>query len=57
LQRKARELSDLARTLPADIDNVNHGLLSKDVIEKLKRIEKLSKHLRGEIAPWTPSQG
>ncbi len=51
LQREARELSDLARTLPGDIDNVNRGLLPKDVIEKLKRIEKLSKHLRGELAP------
>lgn len=51
LQREARELSDLATTLPADIERVNHGLLPKELIDKLKRIEKLSKHLRGEISP------
>jgi len=27
------------------------GMLPKDVIEKLKHIEKLSKHLRGELGP------
>lgn len=51
LQREARELSDLATTLPADMEHVSHGLLPKDTIDKLKRIEKLSKHLRGEINP------
>ncbi|HEY1271814.1 MAG TPA: hypothetical protein VGF08_07505 [Terriglobales bacterium] len=50
LQREARELSDLAHTLPADVESVNRGLLPKDVIEKLKRIEKLSKHLRGALS-------
>ena len=51
LQREARELADLAKTLPNDIDQVNQGLLPKDVIEKLKKMEKLSKHLRNELAP------
>jgi hypothetical protein len=51
LQREARELSDLARTVPADIDNVNRGIISKDLGEKLKRIEKLSKQLRSEVTP------
>jgi len=51
LQREASELSDLAKTLPSDIGQVSQGLLPKDVIEKLKKIEKLSKHLRGELAP------
>src|SRR5215469_12369373 len=51
LQREARELSDLATTVPADMMHVSHGLLPKDTIDKLKRIEKLSKHLRGEINP------
>ena len=31
------------------MESVNHGILPKDAIEKLKRIEKLSKHLRGEL--------
>ena len=50
LQREARELSDLAHTVPADIDNVGRGLLPKDLVEKLKRIEKLSKRLRNDIS-------
>jgi hypothetical protein len=30
---------------------VRRGMLPKDAIEKLKQIEKLSKHLRGELNP------
>jgi hypothetical protein len=49
LQHDARELAELSSSLPADIDRVNHGLLPKDVNEKLRRIEKLSKRLRTEL--------
>lgn len=51
LQREARELLELSQSLQADIESVNHGLHPKDTDEKLKRIQKLAKHLRGEIAP------
>jgi len=51
LQREAKEMLELSQSLQLDIDQVNHGLLPKDTIEKLKRIEKLSKHLRSEVAP------
>ena len=51
LQKEAAELADLARSIPPDIDSVTKGVLPKDMLDKLKRIEKLSKHLRGEIAP------
>jgi len=51
LQREARELSDLAKSIPLDIEQVNRGLLPKDTLQKLKRIEKISKHLRGKLAP------
>ncbi len=51
LEREARELSDLAKSVPLDIEQVKQGLLPKDTVEKLKRIEKLAKHLRGELAP------
>jgi hypothetical protein len=51
LQREAQELLELSQSLQPDIDSLNHGLLPKDTIGKLKRIEKLSKHLRAEIAP------
>jgi len=51
LQREADELSSLAQSIPTDISSVARGALPKDVLEKLKRIEKLSKRLRGEIGP------
>jgi hypothetical protein len=50
VQRDARELAQLSATLPADLDQVNRGLLPKDIVEKLKHIEKLSKRLRNELA-------
>jgi hypothetical protein len=49
LRHDAKELADLSASLMADIDQVNRGLLPKDVVEKLKRIEKLSKRLRTEL--------
>ena len=40
---QARELCGLAKSLPVDLDRlVSQGILPKDTIEKLKRIEKLS---------------
>ena len=51
LEREARELEELSQTIPADIAQANHGLLPKDTLEKLKRIEKLAKHLRSELNP------
>jgi hypothetical protein len=49
LQRDAEELADLSASIQADVDRANHGLLSKDVIDKLKRVERLSKQLRNEL--------
>jgi hypothetical protein len=51
LQQEADELSKIAQTIPADVTSVRHDMLPKDVLDKLKRIEKLSKHLRSELAP------
>jgi hypothetical protein len=51
LEREAKELLDLSQSLQADIESLNHGLHPKDTLEKLKRIQKVAKHLRGEIAP------
>lgn len=48
-QKDAAELARLAESLPADMEQVNRGILPKDVADKLKRIEKLSKKLRGEL--------
>jgi hypothetical protein len=49
LQKDAQALADLSASIRTDIERANRGLLSKDVVEKLKRVEKLSKHLRSEL--------
>jgi hypothetical protein len=51
LQAEADELSKLAQTVPSDIADVRKGMLPKDVVSKLKQIEKLSKQLRGQLNP------
>ncbi len=51
LQQEVQELSSLAQELNQDIDAVNRGLLPKDTVSKLKRVEKLAKRLRKQIAP------
>ena len=49
LQREARELLELSQSLQPDMQHLEQGLLPKNTLEKLKRIENLSKHLRGEL--------
>jgi hypothetical protein len=51
LQQEADDLARTAQTIPADVAQVRQGTMPKDVIEKLKRIEKLSKRLRSELNP------
>ena len=50
LKRDADELAKLAITVPADVEQAGKGVLPKDLKDKLKRIEKLSKRLCGELA-------
>jgi hypothetical protein len=51
LEQEAEELSKLAQSIPPDVQSVAKGMFPKDIVQKLKQIEKLSKHLRGELAP------
>jgi hypothetical protein len=51
LQREADDLARKAQSIPSDVASVRKGMLPKDVIEKLKQIEKLSKRLRTELNP------
>ena len=51
LQKEADDLARTAQTIPSDVASARKGMLPKDVIEKLKQIEKLSKHLRSELNP------
>lgn len=50
-QKEADDLARTAETIPADVASLRKGMLPKDVIEKLKQIEKISKHLRSELSP------
>lgn len=49
LQKDAKELADLSASIPSDMDGVKRGILPKDLIDKLKKMEKLSKRLREEL--------
>jgi len=50
LRPDADRLAKLAQSIPADIESIHKGMLPKDVIQKLKQIEKLSKSLRSKLA-------
>jgi hypothetical protein len=49
LEHEVRELLDLSQSLQLDVESLNRGLRPKDTDEKLKRIQKLAKHLRSEL--------
>ena len=49
LQNQANQLADLAASMPKAVQNANKGLLEKDLVQRLKRIEKLSKQLRNQL--------
>jgi len=51
LKQEADELAQLAAGVPSDLARVARGQLPKDLADKLKRIEKLAKHLRSELTP------
>jgi hypothetical protein len=51
LQKEADELARTAQTIPSDMASIRKGILPKDVVEKLKQIEKLSRRLRAELNP------
>ncbi len=50
LKEEADTLAQLAQSVPSDVEQTNRGVLPKELPEKLKRIEKLAKHLRGELS-------
>jgi hypothetical protein len=51
LRQDADQLAKLAQTIPSDVLRIQSGMLPKDMSDKLKQIEKLSKHLRSQIMP------
>src|SRR2546425_7955771 len=50
LKNEAKELPNLSNALPAQMEQIGNGGLPKDLIDTLKKIEKLAKHIRGEIS-------
>lgn len=55
LQKDAKELSELCTSMPGEMDSVKQGLMSKDLPDKLKRMEKLSKHVRELLMQASPA--
>ena len=49
LQREADQLASLAQGIPSEVNDVSKGTLPKDLIDRLKQVEKLSKQLRREL--------
>jgi len=50
LKREADELAQLSAGVPSDVGKLAHGQIPKDLGDKLKRIEKLAKHLRSDLS-------
>ena len=50
LRREADELAKLSASIPDQVALVAKGQLPKDLNDQLKRIEKLSKHIRSEVS-------
>src|SRR5208337_654407 len=49
--QQADELVSLAQQVRVDSEHATQGILAKDLKDKLKRIEKLSRKLREELTP------
>jgi hypothetical protein len=52
-QKDAKELAEICTSVSGDMDGAKQGLLPKDLVEKLKRMEKLSKHVREQLTRTT----
>jgi hypothetical protein len=49
LRNRATELATLSKAVPLQMDQIGNGKYPKDLIDNLKKIEKLSKHIRNQI--------
>jgi hypothetical protein len=49
LKSNADELITLSQGLPTQLDQIGNGKLPKDLLDSLRKIEKLSKHMRSEL--------
>lgn len=51
IHQHADELSALSTSVQSDLLQLQKGMLAKDLTENLRKMEKLSKKLRQEVAP------
>ena len=51
VKQDAEDLSELSSAIQPDLENLQKGMLSKDLHEKLKKLEKLAKRLRQDVEP------
>jgi hypothetical protein len=51
VKQDAQDLSELSSAIQPDLEQLQKGMLSKDLHEKLKKLEKLAKRLRQDVEP------
>jgi hypothetical protein len=51
IHHDAADLSTLSASVQSDLQQLQKGLLAKDLDQKLKKMEKLAKRLRQEMTP------
>jgi len=51
INQDAQELSMLSTSMQSDLSQLRKGVLSKDLAQNLKKMEKLAKKLRQEVSP------
>jgi len=51
VRQDAQDLSDLSSSIQGDLQKLQKGVLTKDLHDKLKKLEKLAKRLRQDVEP------
>jgi len=51
INQDAQDLAKLSAELQSDLQQLQRGMLSKELAPNLKKMEKLSKKLRQEVSP------
>jgi hypothetical protein len=51
VRQEAEDLSELTSSIQDDLQKLQKGMLTKDLHQKLKKLEKLAKRLREDVEP------
>jgi hypothetical protein len=49
VQKDIKELGELGNQVHSDMEGLQQGMLGKEVVERLRRLEKLSKRVREQL--------